>query len=120
MRTHQELDERSLALHRLIADKIRRNPALFGKVRETLVRWQGTVCQSAQPYLDEWDCLMKAGMAACLAVAEEDSVRAAALRQSSPFCGVLTNVERLSFLKSWPTGASGEEIQEARKRLIAE
>ena len=36
MRTHQELDDRSLALHRLIADKVRHDPALFDKARATL------------------------------------------------------------------------------------
>lgn len=101
MRTHQEIDERSLALHRLIADKIKRDPALFGKARETLSRWRTMVSAASQPYLEEWDHLVKQGMDACLAVAVEDSQRAAALRQSSPFTGVLSNGERFAFLKNW-------------------
>ena len=101
MRTHQEIDERSLAMHRLIAEKLRRDPALFENVRATLIRWRSTVCQASQPYLNEWELLIQQGMDACLAVAIEDSQRATALRQSSPFCGVLTEPERLAFLKTW-------------------
>lgn len=100
MRTHQEIDRRSLAMHRLVADKIRRDPALFEKAKGTLARWRTVVCPASQPYLEEWERLMKQGADACLAVAVEDSERANALRQSSPFAGILTNQERFSFLKS--------------------
>ena len=101
MRTHQEIDERSLALHRLIADKIVCEPVLFERPKATLARWRKTVCSGSQPYLEEWEHLMGLGMDACLAVAVENSQRATALRQSSPFSGVLTNQERLAFLKRW-------------------
>jgi len=103
MRTHQFLDARSLALHRLIAEKIRRDPALFQKVRSTLAHWQTIVSADSQPYLIEWARLVEAGMDECLAMATEDSEHATALRQSSPFCGVLTERERLDFLRSWST-----------------
>jgi hypothetical protein len=101
MRTHQEIDERSLALHRLVAERITHDPALLEKVRETVARWRGTVCIASQPYLEEWECLIDQGVEACLAVAVEDSQRGAALRQSSPFSGVLTNRERFAFLRDW-------------------
>lgn len=101
MRTHQKIDERSLAMHRLIAEKIKNDPALFLKARQTLVKWRKKVCISSQPYLVEWELLMEKGIDACLAVAVEDSQRAAALRQSSPFAGILTNQERFDFLKRW-------------------
>lgn len=101
MRTHQDIDQRSLALHRLVADKIRHNPVLFDKVKQTLARWRTTVCASSQPYLQEWERLANLGLDTCLGVAEEDSERAHALRQSSPFTGVLTHGERFAFLKTW-------------------
>ncbi|MFZ1445403.1 MAG: hypothetical protein WAS49_07990 [Candidatus Dechloromonas phosphoritropha] len=101
MRTHQEIDQRSLALHRLVAERIMRDPALFEKARLTLARWRRTVCVASQPYLEEWERLMNQGIEACLSVAVEDSQRAAALRQSSPFAGVLTNRERFACLKQW-------------------
>ncbi len=101
MRTHQEIDERSLAMHRLVTEKIRNDPALFDKAKMTIARWRTTVCANSQPYLEEWEKLMNQGMEACLIVAVEDSERARALRQSSPFAGILSNEERLTFLKTW-------------------
>lgn len=100
-RTHQTLDQRSLALHRLIAEKIKRNPMLFEKVVNTLIRWKSIVAASSQPYVHEWELLVQQGMAQCLSVATEESPRATALRQSSPFCGILTNAERTQFFKTW-------------------
>ena len=101
MITHQDIDQRSLALHRMVAERVMDDPALFEKVRATLMRWRETVCSASQPYLEEWERLMNQGVEACLSVAVEDSQRAATLRQSSPFSGVLTNRERFSFLKQW-------------------
>jgi hypothetical protein len=101
MRTHAELDKRSLAMHCLVAERVRRDPALFERAQLTLARWRSTVCAASQPYLDEWDALMSQGAEVCLRVATEDSERATALRQSSPFAGLLTHQERFAFLKSW-------------------
>lgn len=101
MRTHQEIDERSLALHRLVVQKIRQEPILFDKAKATLSRWRKTGCVNSQPYLDEWDRLMNQGIEVCLAMAVEDSQWAIDLRQSSPFSGILTNQERFAFLKTW-------------------
>jgi hypothetical protein len=101
MRTHQEIDARSLALHRYVASCIRREPARFAKVQQTLTHWRQVVCSASQPYLVQWEQLVQQGMEACLRAAEEDSERAAALRQSSPFAGILCNAERFAFLKEW-------------------
>jgi hypothetical protein len=101
VRSHQDIDSRSLALHRLVADKMKRDPALFDRARSTLARWRTSVAPATQPYLAEWERLMDQGMEACLAVAVEDSEKGNALRQSSPFCGLLTNQERFAFLKTW-------------------
>jgi len=98
-RTHQETDARSLAMHRLVAEKIRRDPALLEIAKAKLIR-----SRRATPndyYFDEWARLLDAGLDAALAVATEDSEKATALRQSSPFAGVLTPEERRSFLDEW-------------------
>ncbi len=42
MRTHQEIDMRSLALHRLVADKVRRDAALLDRAKEIVQRWHQT------------------------------------------------------------------------------
>lgn len=101
MPTHQHIDDRSLALHRLVADRVRREPARFDLARATLRRWRAIVSASSQPYLEEWERIFGQGMEASLAAAVEDSPRAAGLRQCSPLSCVLTNQERFAFLKDW-------------------
>jgi hypothetical protein len=39
---HSRLDERSLALHRLIAEKVLADPALLDKAWDNLRRWAAT------------------------------------------------------------------------------
>ena len=96
-----ELDKRGLDLHRLAVEKIRRDPVLFETVKATLARWRIIVSANTQPYLAEWEQLIADGMETCLAMAVEDSEHATVLRKSSPFAGVLTDEERLAFLKAW-------------------
>lgn len=100
-RTKPNLNARSLDMHRLIADKIRNDPAQMERVRSTLKRWLSIVDGRSLPYLMEWQRLLDAGIDECLKVATEDSEHAATLRQSSPFCGILTEQERLEFLDTW-------------------
>jgi hypothetical protein len=102
MRSHQEIDARSLELHRLIAAKVRREPELLDRMRLTLQRWRDPGNPSrAEPYLAEWEHLMAQGLEQVLAAAIEESERAAALRQCSPFTGILSSAERFAFLKAW-------------------
>jgi hypothetical protein len=101
MRTHQRLDQRTLAMHVLLAEKIRLEPALLARAQQTLSAWRGRVCARSQPYLDDWQGILDSGLEPCLAVMTEQSERATALRQSSPFAGMLSNQERFEFLRSW-------------------
>lgn len=97
---HDRLDERSLALHRLIAAKVRADPALLDKARENLRRWQGA---SGSPSLAfaEWEQILSGSVDQVTAFLVERSERAARLRQSSPFAGVLTEDERRAVLKRY-------------------
>ncbi len=49
MRTQREIDRRSLALHRLVAERVMRDPSLFEKAKVTLARWRETVCVFPSP-----------------------------------------------------------------------
>ncbi|MDO5625427.1 MAG: hypothetical protein Q4G71_12160 [Pseudomonadota bacterium] len=98
---HDDLDARALALHRRVARRLRDDPALFERARATLGRWLETADPATHPYLLTWQALMAQGMAAALAVAEEDSPRARVLRQASPFAGLLSHKERFAVLKHW-------------------
>lgn len=118
--SHKWLDQRSLALHRLIAEKIRNDTDLFENVKRTLARWHEIVCANSQPYLEEWQRLVDLGIEECLAVATEDSEHANAMRQASPFSGILTNEERWEFFLDWAgaDGDSDQEIEELRQKMI--
>jgi hypothetical protein len=101
MQTHQEIDLRSLALHRLVADKIRQDLSLLDKARAALKRWHAIASPGTFGYLDAWQGLLDDDVEACLAVATEQSERGDALRQASPLACLLTNQERFAFLKQW-------------------
>ena len=49
MRTHQEIDQRSLMLHRFVVAKIRQDPALFSGAKATWARWSTTGGTASQP-----------------------------------------------------------------------
>ena len=102
-RTGLWLDARTLAMHRLMVEKIRREPALFARLGDALVRWQQTAAPGTRSYLAAWQALVDQGPEACFAVALEESDRGQVMRSCSPFQGVLTNAERWAFLKSWST-----------------
>lgn len=99
--THQEVDARSLALHRLVADKVRAQPELMARARSILERWIAMAPPNEMPYLLAWRDLLQGDLEACLAVAVSDSQEATALRQSSPLSCLLSNEERFRFLREW-------------------
>ena len=98
---HQDLDERSLAMHRLIAKKLRNHPELFVHCQEFLARCVATSSPNSLHLLLVWQDLFAQGMEVALEMALGHSERATELRQSAPFVGVLTQEERLAFLDRW-------------------
>jgi hypothetical protein len=114
----KHIEQRSLAMHRLIADKIRRDPALFEHVFSNLNRWKTLVSANTQPYLKKWERLANLGIEPCLAVATEDSERAATLRQSSPFSGILSHKERFAFFAGGQESVDGKAVHRAELEHI--
>ncbi len=98
--TPRALELRSLALHSLAVEKVRRDPALFDRVRTTNARFLNMRRDSAV-YSRRWQDLIDAGSEPCLRKAVEDSEEAADLRQASPFAGILNEEERRDFLRHW-------------------
>ncbi|TDG01889.1 hypothetical protein E1N52_42605 [Paraburkholderia guartelaensis] len=102
---HLEKHRRSLALHRLIAEKLRREPRLLDKARENLAHWLAMSPHSrARPYLAEWQAVIDQGVDATIAVMTDPGEHATDLRQAAPFAGILTDDERLAFLAGWRAG----------------
>ena len=89
---HSDLDSRSLAIHRLAVEKLKREPALLERARSILARWREASSSRTAPALGEWQRLLDAdGGRGALVVALEDTERAAQLRQSSPLACLLTS-----------------------------
>jgi hypothetical protein len=90
---HQRLDRRSLALHRAIAGKLRADPALIAIALENLDRWSLKRGRS-QPYWDAWREILSRPLAQVLDLMVENSERMAAMRQATPFAGILAPKKR--------------------------
>lgn len=101
MITHQEIDAKSLAMTRRVVAKIRANPSLFEQVKAALKHQQEIGSPNSRPYRDKWQSLVDQGMEACLCAAVDESEQGKAMRQASPFTRILTNAERLAFLRAW-------------------
>jgi len=102
MRSHEWIDQRSLAFDRLVAEKLQENPALLGRARATLDRWLKQRQPAPPPIFLEWQDILSGWplerIIQLLTSAQEDARR---LRQSSPFCGILTGEERRAILKDY-------------------
>jgi hypothetical protein len=99
---HRKLEERSLALHREIARRIRRNPALLSSVRERLIKdiRSGRFSISLTDAMQEWlDLLNSNSVEQVLELLVDDGENARRLRQSTPFAGILTQEERRRILE---------------------
>lgn len=90
---HQRIDQRSLALHRAIADKLRADPSLLTIASDNLDRWSRQNGRS-QPYWDAWREILKRPLNEVLSLMVEESEKMTAMRQATPFAGILTPKER--------------------------
>ncbi len=94
MNMQRRSDERSIALHKAIAKKLRNNPGLWEIPKNNMVKWKKKNGQLA-PALIKWQHILntnpKEQILSILESSSEESVR---LRSSSPFTGILNENER--------------------------
>lgn len=93
VRTHQQIDARSLALARAIVTKIDQDPSRAGlaKARAICQRW---LEREPLPVFREWLQILARPWEQIRAVLLDESEHGQRLRQSDPFCGILTPQER--------------------------
>jgi len=104
--SHQQLDQRCLALHVAVAACIRARPALLNVARQNLERWRQTN-GSLPPSLEEWRGILDAcSPEEILRLLCDPGPEATRLRQSSPFGGILSESERLGILKQYEPRAA--------------
>ncbi len=85
---HRLAEARSLAAHRLIAERIAGEPAILGMARERVAGWiaDGSV---ARAYAEAWREILASDIASIQRVLVDDSEQARALRQCTPFAGAI-------------------------------
>jgi hypothetical protein len=93
LRGHERINRRSLALHRAIAEKLRDRPELIDIGRDNLERWS-RLSDRPQPYWDAWREILNRPLPEILLVLVDESERMTAMRQMTPFPGVLDPRER--------------------------
>lgn len=90
---HSLAEERSLALHRAIAERLRSEPRILEGARERVSMWAehgGT----HREYVDAWQAVLSLSLDEIAALLVDRSEHARALRQASPFAGALAPRER--------------------------
>jgi hypothetical protein len=92
VRTHQEIDRRSLEMVRRIVAKIDADPERHGlaHAKHVCERWVTQGIASAR----EWRTLLEKPWEEVRAILLDESDEGQRLRQTDPFCGILTPAER--------------------------
>ena len=90
-------------MHRAIAGKLRQSPELVGIALDNLRRWRINAGRSGR-YLDAWAEILKGPAEEMLGLLEQDSEYMRAMRQASPFAGVLSPKERWEIYDAFAVG----------------
>ena len=93
MKTHEQIDRRSLALAQAVADAIDRDPTGVDleRARATCRRWYQ---ETPSPAVGEWGRILELEWEAIRPRLLDPGEEGRRLRQSSPFCGILSPRER--------------------------
>ncbi|MDD5206038.1 MAG: hypothetical protein PHS17_11495 [Desulfobacterales bacterium] len=100
---HMRIEERSIALHAEIAERLAASPELLETARRNIARWierDGEI-----PPWKEWREILGRPLPEIIHVLVSPDENARRLRQSSPFCGLLTPRERWRIYESFTVGA---------------
>lgn len=86
---------------RLIAEMIRQEPRLLKRAQKTMQNWKKTL-RPIPTAIMEWDeILRKNTTVKVLQLLTDEGELGNRLRQSDPFCGVLSERQRLEFLRKY-------------------
>jgi hypothetical protein len=93
MGPHSLHDERSLAIHKLVAERIRADPSVLDVPRKRVAEWQRT-CTMNPKYPRAWSELLNGPMQRLLELLVDPSEAATELRHVSPFAGTIDMATR--------------------------
>jgi hypothetical protein len=95
MDLHRLGEERSIAMHRRIAEQMRGEPAILERARERVLDWARTGSVGAS-YAQAWRAALALDIDVLCALLVDPGERARMLRQVSPFAGAIDPRERWS------------------------
>src|SRR5687767_3548133 len=100
MKTHEEIDQRSLAMARAIVARIDADPARAGlaKAKATCQRW---FRERPRRPNGEWLEILEKPWEEVRELLLDESELGRRLRQSDPFCGILTPQERWEIYRTF-------------------
>jgi len=100
MKTHEQIDERSLALAKQIVAQIDADPRHAGleKARSVCERWHR---ENRVPAIAEWVRILEGTWESVRAVLLDESEEGKRLRQTNPFCGILSPEERWAIYRRY-------------------
>jgi hypothetical protein len=85
---HAVSEERSLALHRAVAERLRADPSLLDRARQRVEGWLRDA-SVARAYADAWREILARPVDEVARFLEDPHQRARQLRQTSPFAGFI-------------------------------
>lgn len=93
MDLHRLAEERSIAYHRLIAERLRQKPEILEMARRRVESWMSSGTH-VPFYARKWAEILAGDVSSIAAFLTERSELAVELRQSTPFAGAITPQER--------------------------
>ena len=112
MDLHRLAEKRSIAYHRLIAERIRRDPSILEGARARVRSWISAT-GGVPFYAHKWHDILSRHVDAIAAFLIEDTELARELRQSTPFAGALSPAERWEIWRA--VGASESMGRDTRR-----
>jgi hypothetical protein len=91
-------------MHRAIALKLIADPGRLSIAHDNLHRWSSNAGRS-QPYIDAWREILVKPASELVTLIQEDSEFMRAMRQNSPFAGVLSPRGRWEIYDAFAVGA---------------
>ena len=88
MNAHRLAEERSLALHRAVADKLASDPETLERARARVRHWLKSA-EVSPHWARAWDEVLSRPLSEIRAFLVNESEEARALRQVTPFAGVI-------------------------------
>jgi len=93
MDRHRLAEERSIAYHRVIAERLATDPSVIRIARARVQRWLASA-GAVPAYARAWDAVLALPRAELQAFLVDPGEKARELRQSTPFAGALAPRER--------------------------